>query len=46
MSTRRHFLVVALRIPIQAAEVDDFVKQLKSVEKIIGANASLRQASS
>jgi hypothetical protein len=35
---------VALRIPIQAAGVDDFVKQLRGVEKAIGANAHLRQA--
>jgi hypothetical protein len=36
---------VALRIPIQAAGVDDFMKQLRSVGKAIGASAYLRQAS-
>jgi hypothetical protein len=34
---------VALRIPIQAPAVDDFIKQLHSVGKTIGANAFLRQ---
>lgn len=37
---------VALRIPIQAAGVDDFVAQLRGIDKTIGASASLRQASS
>ena len=37
---------VALRIPIQAAGVDDFIKQLQGVGKIIGASASLRQTTS
>ena len=37
---------VALRIPIQAAGVDDFIKQLRGVGKVIGASASLRQAGS
>lgn len=37
---------VALRIPIQAAGVDDFVKQLGSMGKTIGASAFLRQAKS
>lgn len=35
---------VALRIPIQAAGVDDFIEQLKVVGKTIGASAFLRQA--
>lgn len=35
---------VALRIPIQAAAVDDFINQLQGLEKEIGAAASLRQA--
>jgi hypothetical protein len=35
---------VALRIPIQAAAVDDFVKQLQALGKTIGASAFLRQA--
>jgi hypothetical protein len=34
---------VALRIPIQAAGVDDFVRQLRGLEKAIGASAYLRQ---
>jgi hypothetical protein len=37
---------VALRIPIQANGVDDFVKQLRGVGKTIGASASLPQATS
>ena len=37
---------VALRIPIQAAGVDDFVKQLQGMGKEIGASAYLRQAAS
>jgi hypothetical protein len=37
---------VALRIPIQAAGVDDFTKQLWGVGKTIGASAFLRQATS
>jgi hypothetical protein len=37
---------VALRIPIQAAAVDDFVKQLSNVSKEIGAAAYLRNAAS
>ena len=37
---------VALRIPIQAAGVDDFIKQLRDVGKTIGASAYLRQATS
>ena len=37
---------VALRIPIQANGVDDFVKQLRGVGKTIGASASLRQETS
>jgi hypothetical protein len=37
---------VALRIPIQANGVDDFVKQLRGVGKTIGASASLLQATS
>ena len=35
---------VALRIPVQAAGIDDFIKQLRSVRKVIGAGALLRQA--
>ena len=35
---------VALRIPIQAAGVDDFIRQLRGVGKAIGASANLRQA--
>lgn len=37
---------VAFRIPIQAAGVDDFIKQLRGVGKITGASAHLRQAAS
>ena len=37
---------VALRIPIQTAGVDDFVKQLQGMGKEIGASAYLRQAAS
>jgi hypothetical protein len=37
---------VALRIPIQAAAVDDFVKQLQALRKKIGVSAFLRQATS
>ena len=37
---------VALRIPIQAAGVDDFVRQLRGMGKMVGASASLRQAAS
>lgn len=37
---------VALRIPIQAAGVDDFIKQLRGVGKTIGASALLRQTKS
>jgi hypothetical protein len=35
---------VALRIPIQAAAVDDFVRQLRNVSKTIGSAAYLRKA--
>jgi hypothetical protein len=35
---------VALRIPIQAAGIDEFVRQLQSLQKAIGASARLRQA--
>ena len=37
---------VALRIPIQAAGVDYFIKQLRGVGKTIGSSAFLRQAKS
>jgi hypothetical protein len=37
---------VALRIPIQAAGVDDFVRQLRGMGKTIGVSASLRRAAS
>lgn len=37
---------VALRIPNQAAGVDDFIEQLRGVGKITGASAHLRQAAS
>jgi hypothetical protein len=37
---------VALRIPIQAAGVDDFIGQLRGLGKTIGASAYLRQATS
>ena len=37
---------VAFRIPIQAAGVDDFIKQLRGVGKITGASAHLPQAAS
>lgn len=37
---------VALRIPIQAAGIDDFVKQLRGMGKEIGASAYLPQATS
>lgn len=37
---------VALHIPIQAAGIDDFVKQLTGMDKEIGASADLRQAGS
>jgi hypothetical protein len=37
---------VAVRIAIQAAGVDDFIKQLQGMGKIIGASASLQQATS
>jgi hypothetical protein len=37
---------VALRIPIQAAGVDDFVKELRGMGKVVGARAYLRQAAS
>jgi hypothetical protein len=35
---------VALRIPIQAAGVDNFIQQVKALGKTVGASASLRQA--
>ncbi len=35
---------VALRIPIEAASIDDFVRQLKSMDSSIGASAFLRCA--
>lgn len=37
---------VALRIPIQAAGIDEFVKQLRGLGKEIGASAYLPQAAS
>lgn len=37
---------VALRIPIQAAGVDEFIKQLRGVGKTLGASARLPQAAS
>jgi hypothetical protein len=37
---------VALRIPIQAAAVDNFIQQLKALGKTLGASASLRQITS
>ena len=37
---------VALRIPIQAAGVDEFIKQLRGVGKTLGASANLPQAAS
>jgi hypothetical protein len=37
---------VALRIPIQAAAVDNFIQQLGALSKTIGASAILRQARS
>jgi hypothetical protein len=35
---------VALRIPIEAAAVDIFVRQLRTIGKTIGASASLHKA--
>jgi len=35
---------VALRIPIEAAAVDTFVRQLRTIGKTIGAGASLHKA--
>ncbi|HWZ96840.1 MAG TPA: hypothetical protein VN025_03695 [Candidatus Dormibacteraeota bacterium] len=35
---------VALQVPIEAASVDEFIRQLKGMEKSIGASASLRFA--
>ena len=35
---------VALRIPIEAAAVDTFVRQLRTISKTIGAGASLHKA--
>jgi hypothetical protein len=35
---------VALRIPIEAAAVDNFVRQLRTIGKTIGASASLHKA--
>lgn len=37
---------VALRIPIQAAAVDNFIRQLKALGKTVGASAFLQQATS
>lgn len=37
---------VALRIPIQAAAVDNFIQQLKALGKTVGASAFLQQATS
>lgn len=37
---------VALRIPIQAAGVDEFIRQLRSLRKVIGASAHLWLAAS
>jgi len=37
---------VALRIPIQAAGVDEFIKQLRSIGKTVGASAHLPQIAS
>ena len=37
---------VALRAPIQAAGVDEFIKQWRGIGKTIGASAHLRQAAS
>ena len=37
---------VALRIPIQAAAVDNFIQQLKALGKTLGASAFLQQATS
>ncbi len=37
---------VALRIPIQAAAVDNFIQQLTAIGKTIGASAFLKQATS
>jgi hypothetical protein len=35
---------VALRIPIEAAAVDNFIRQLGTIGKTIGASASLNKA--
>jgi hypothetical protein len=35
---------VALRIPIEAAAVDNFIEQLRSIDKTVGASASLYKA--
>lgn len=35
---------VALRIPIEAAAVDNFIRQLRTIGKTIGASASLHKA--
>jgi hypothetical protein len=35
---------VALRIPIEAAAVDNFIQQLRTIGKTIGASASLHKA--
>jgi hypothetical protein len=37
---------VALRIPIQAAAVDKFIRQLMTLGKAVGASAFLQQATS
>jgi hypothetical protein len=37
---------VALRIPIQAAGVDEFIKQLRGIGKTLGASAHFPQAAS
>ena len=37
---------VALRIPIQAAGVDEFIKRLRRIGKTLGASAHLPQATS
>jgi hypothetical protein len=37
---------VALRIPIQAAGVDEFVKQLRQIQKTLGSSADLPKAGS
>jgi hypothetical protein len=35
---------VALRIPIEAASVDSFIRQLRTIDKTMGATASLDHA--